>query len=394
MTIYEGDGVPGKVAAEDYRRQRQRADHGRDGFADEVRAKFDDFIQNGHDTILALAEGIALDEQQAEAVTDELFREVTTEAVSPIDEPFGHRIVRGIVGEIEAMCADGGIQIREGVVVGVSPTEGLHAYQGEVLETGASIIDFASPFFTFCNQFAILMARTLRYDRDGKDVTICCNPALAPEILEMDRGLFRAWGLLFIGYAIEGWPQDLPRLAVDRERSATRIQILHAMELFAVSHEYGHHVLRHGLVSSSEPDHDGENMEHDADSFARMVSTAIGTNGESPNPYEMSGTGGVLMLGALDLVRRTRHVLSAGNTDFPLRVTHPQLVERIAHIGTLDEFSPEKYREGFAGMRDDFLGIIEVIWAAIEPGLLDMHHKRGVKIPAGGNVGIDWISLI
>lgn len=166
------------------------------------------------------------------------------------------------------------------------------------------------------------------------------------------------------------------------------------MELFAVAHEYGHHVLLHGAAESSAPKGDGTQMEHDADGFGRMVSMAIGSNSEPPNPFAISGAGAVLMLGALDLVRRTRHVLEAGDTEFPPREIHPPLHERITHIGSFDEFAPEGIREQFAAMRCDFLGVVEVIWAAMEPMFLRMHHDGGIKLDPHGTTRVDWFSLI
>jgi hypothetical protein len=65
-----------------------------------------------------------------------------------------------------------------------------------------------------------------------------------------------------------------------------------------------------------------------------MVSMAFGTDPASYNGFATSGAGGVLMLGAIDLVRRAGHVLSTGNTDFPPRITHPDLEARISHLAT------------------------------------------------------------
>jgi hypothetical protein len=341
-----------------------------------------------------LARTYTINDQEAESLVNRLFEGVTTEGISPIDEPYGHRIVREIVGKIDEICAKSGIAIREGVVVGVSPTEGLHAYQSEVPATGASIIDFAMPFLMFCNQVAILLARTLPHSESEAGQAVDCDPTRVSNVLSTEPALFGTWVMLLAHYAIEGWPLTLPSLPGDVERVRSRLDLLFSMELFAVAHEYGHHALMHGVAESSSPDGDATMMEHDADGFARMVSMAIGTNSERSNIFAMSGAGAVLMLGALDLVRRTRHVLEAGNTNFPPREIHPPLCERVTHIGSFDCFAPQELREKFAAMRLNFLGIVEALWTAVESVFLGMHHDGGVKLESREEARVDWFSLI
>jgi hypothetical protein len=393
----EEDGeeiVPGKVAAEDYRRQRQTAAHGRDGFAAEVRARFEDHMANGRDQILAIARSYGFDNDQASRLVDLHVAEVTTDGISTIDVPYGHRIIRGIVDEVTAICSSGGVPLREGVVVGVSPTDGLHALQSEVPLTGASIIDFAMPFTTFCNQFAILLTRTLDHNSVSGGAAVICDPAKVADNLRKNRALLLGWSLLLARYAIEGWPMKLPRSDEDAARLSTRLHILHAMELFAVAHEYGHHVLRHAPSDSSNQTGNETKMEHDADGFARMVSMAIGTNTEPPNFFEVTGAGGALMLGALELVQRTAHVLTEGNTDFPPGEVHPPFKDRIQHLASFDRFVPEDLREQCEVMRNDFVGIIDQIWAAVEGMFLGMFRDAGVRLRPEDRHDMGWNALI
>lgn len=382
-----------REAAEDYRRQRQHKDHGQDEFGAQVRAAFETWRERGRGQIAEMARAYAPSDEDAHALADAVLADATTEGLSDIDEPFGHRIISGLVDRVRAICADGGIPVREGVVVGVSPTTGLHAYQNEVMLTDVSIIDFALPFVMFCNQFATLLARTLPHEVTGEQVAVSFAPEQMSQSLEDSPERFQEWGRFLAKYAIDGWPLDLPRIDIDADRLGTRLQILFAMEFFAVAHEYGHHVLMHGVTASSDDHGDQLEMEHDADGFARMVSLVAGTNAEPANPFAASGGGAVLMLGALDLVRRTTHVLTTGNTQFPARETHPPTAERIKHLGTFDRFVPEDIRPQFGGMRRDLEAVVEAIWTRVEPMFLGMHHEGGVKLTAQEKGPLDWMSL-
>ena len=166
-----------------------------------------------------------------------------------------------------------------------------------------------------------------------------------------------------------------------------RSDLLVAMELFAVAHEYGHHVMRHGVTDTSEEQTPFED-EHEADLFARQVSLVVGHEG--PNEFLNSGAGGAVVLGCIVLVARANAMLSSGNDIPPPRQRHPPVPDRMK---ALDEYD-EKFvsYSQFSAFRSSLLDALDVVWITVKPKFSDL-HREGVR-PADRDCGpLDWLPL-
>lgn len=166
--------------------------------------------------------------------------------------------------------------------------------------------------------------------------------------------------------------------------------LIRAVEIFALAHEYGHHAMRHGVTDSSDQVVDALVEEHQADLFARSVSMAIGSREVPPNFYAMSGTGGVIILVALELVKRAKAVLETGQDYFEPSASHPSLRDRVAHIARLDQHLPAEQRERAAEMRWCFIEIMEVIWDVVRPNIVKL-HEEGVRPVKGAPDPGGWL---
>jgi hypothetical protein len=163
--------------------------------------------------------------------------------------------------------------------------------------------------------------------------------------------------------------------------------LLQAVELFSIGHEYGHHVLAHGLVDSTAVEEDAFDQEHSADIFGQTMCMLGELNEPVCNVYAMSGVGAVLILGSLDLVRRASAVLRTGVDNPPPREHHPPFRDRIIHIGRLDAIAPENIRSQLATRRLAFCEILEIIWVEVRPQILKLHHD-GMR-PTGATSELD-----
>jgi hypothetical protein len=235
------------------------------------------------------------------------------------------------------------------------------------------------------------LARSLPQHPAGPQLKVSNDPSEVRMLLQQSPDLVTEWAHIFSSYAELGRPPPGIHLITDTATQAVRYMLLRAVELFALAHEYGHHVMMHGVASSSsEETTDPFVEEHQADIFARSASIAIGSRENFPNFYAMSGAGGVIILGALDLVRRAKAILETGNDQAPPRERHPPFADHIAHIALLDEHLLPNDREAAVDIRRCFLEIVEVIWEAVRPHLIAL-HSQGVRPIEGAPDPGGWL---
>ena len=390
--MIDTDQHEARATAENYRHQRQAAEARANGFDALTREEYLTWTETHDAELIEIARRGGLNSEEAREAVDEYKSRIRTAVPgAPFDDTNIQLIVQGVVHEIESICRLGLIPIRDGVVHGVSPQLGLRASQMQVLGTKASIISVTLPFIPFINLVSKTFALCLPLYDDPTASVVCNDPAKVAAYIREHPILMRYWIRMLRSYAVEGWlpPRPLPQVNGILQ-SVVRIQLLKAMELFAIAHEYGHHALRHGEFTSTDADHDGFQHEYEADTFARAASAAIGSRSEPPNLYAMSGVGAVLVLGSLDLVRRAQSVLLNGDSRAVPSTTHPALKDRIQNIALLDGNAPPDYQEAYRDLRDCFLTILDNVWSDIEP-VFKRLHVRGLRPNPGSPEAGGWL---
>lgn len=294
---------------------------------------------------------------------------------SEYDDPHAINIINRVVLNIEAICKRAAIPTREGVVFGVTPSFGAVANQSPVLTTDASIIGLSIPFFVFCAAITKAMAKTLVYTRKDALLFVDNRPTSVSAKLISEPHVVEFWTRILRDFGGNVWPPNLEEPSLNADEGTIRTDLLTGVELFSIAHEYGHHVLKHGVVTSTENSENALDQEHDADVFARIVGLLNENQHARPSPVSASGAAAVLILGALDLVRRANCVLATGSDNPPPRKSHPPFRDRIAYIAGGDHLAPEQARADLSVRRNNFCEIIEMVWAEVRPRLLSLHQQ-------------------
>jgi len=285
----------------------------------------------------------------------------TSPGVNPSAEAF-HEV---LCNDVEAEMARQGLQSQGGVARGIEPVTGPFAAKAGVIMTGQSIITVGAFTFRFCGLVAKAFHRTIllepnywqseRFTREG-----------AKLLLRMNMPLALYWNRIFMSFTMSGTNATVPFEPSHPKQVALVEQVARAMELFIVAHEYGHHHHGHGRQLGA----DALAEEFEADQFALRIGRPIGERDRRPiwNPYLASGSGGVIVLKALETLRRFEQALGAPMPDGD---THPRADERIVHFDSLAAIEPTAFStlKGFrtASLRvmdavgsllDDFLGVM------------------------------------
>jgi hypothetical protein len=382
-----------KEVAEDYRRQRQAASSRITGYKARTPAEQLEWIDENKETLLKLIRGTEPprpdDEDHLEAYKEAI---EGASAGSEFDDVNLRATLDRLIREIEDACLEHGISIHAGVAYGSDTALGLGIGQRPVLETEASIIDVSIHFLSFINQISRLLGRTVPYDRVDEDrVLIVRDINLVRKTLEIDIDLAHDWSEALTSFAATGVQAQSPTVPLNDPQNVIRTLALRAIELFAIGHEYGHHALKHGRVTTSdEAATDPFEDEFAADLFGCVCCMVICSKEEEENFYAVSGAGAVVILGALDLIRRVRAVLETGRDEPPSRSHHPPYPERVSNLGKVDAKLHADNRRQAADYRQFCFDLVEAIWERIKPIVIG-YHASGIRPNPDPDEATGWL---
>lgn len=286
-------------------------------------------------------------------------------ATSPGVNPSAEAFHASLCDDVEREMARQGLKSQRNVARGIEPHTGPFASKTGVIMTDESIITVGAFTYRFCGIVAKAFFRTIMlaphyWQSDG------FTTAGANMLLRRNRPAAMYWNRIFMSFSMSGTHSTIPFEPSNSEDVWHVEQIARAMELFIVAHEYGHHHLGHGRNIEADP----RAEEFAADQFALRLCRPIGHADRTPkwNPYLASGAGGVIILKALEIVRRFETTLGEPSAN---DATHPEVEERIARFDSVAVIEPQAFvmlkgfrlassraMEAVGALMDDFLSAI------------------------------------
>lgn len=257
---------------------------------------------------------------------------------SPGVNPFVEAQYEFLCDSIEAAMQRLKLSSYANVARGVEPRTGPFASKINVISTDLSVVTVGAFLFRFCGLVARAFTRTLQLSpwfwNDPQ-----YSPEKAKQLLESRPDLLMYWMKIYLSFAVTGTHIGVPYKPSTPNEIVLMEQIARAMEIFAISHEYGHHQLAHGKVL----DANAKEEEFGADQFALKISEEVEkASVEFLNPFLTSGSGGVILLMALNLLSLVERALGAAAVESD---THPAAAERIAKFDSIKVLFPAEFAQ-------------------------------------------------
>lgn len=279
-------------------------------------------------------------------------------AAAPVTSPGINRSAEALhaalCDDVEEEMARQGLSTQLNVARGIEPITRPFAAKVGVTMTDQSIITVGAFTFRFCGLIAKAFHRTLMLDPFYWE-SDSFTPNGASVLLRTKVPLALYWNRIFMSFGISGTHATVPFEASDPTQVLLVEQVARAMELFIVAHEYAHHHHGHGR----DPEADARAEELEADQFALRIGRPIGERDRRPtwNPYLASGSGGVIVLKALETLSRFEQAFGAAT---PHGETHPRAEERIARFDSLAVVEPQAFHT-FKGFRTVSLRVMDAV---------------------------------
>jgi len=289
------------------------------------------------------------------------------------DDFLSSEVTKSYAQDIEAACHRLKIDLRGGVTIGITHQEIVQAEQQSVFMTDASVINITSNLHMLSHRASKLLAKSIAFElvEDNK-FRISNNFDDYKNLLISDSQLQRLWESFFADYAYN--PQN-PPLGGPVYLGGFEVQtcfddMRQAIDLFIISHEYGHHIAKHsssgeagtGITSQEQSFF----MEHEADIIASKIVVDIGLKEDNFNFFASANLGAFCILKIIEYTKMANAILN-GDTETSIAnpsSDHPPLVHRLGVIKTYIanfEYKGELAKT-ICSLIDIFCDLIDFIW--------------------------------
>jgi hypothetical protein len=282
---------------------------------------------NSHESILD-AYGLP-PEMVADAKEKYIEKVRNAPVTSPGVDPHVEAIFADLCRRVEDACKKVPALPARNVVRGIVPKLGVFASRMGVIMTDASIVTVGSQVFRFCNLVSKAVTRTMMVSPDGWDDID--DTSSMQKLVGARADVLSYWFQIVASFCIVGTSTSVPLWIPPPSQSHLRLEILESVEIFAVAHEYAHHILRHGRLqvasNDSGKDEAARQEEFEADSLAIAIGQLVTGHEPRENFLMLSGVGMVVLLHTLQMLDDARRILGLTPDGVAVAGTHPSAAD-------------------------------------------------------------------
>jgi hypothetical protein len=353
---------------------------------------FEKFVREMYEKVVTQQRGISFEVFYQQAVESD--RKAREAVPTRYEDPHWYALILGFAAQIEEELRELGHTLTQRPLFGTLPTGRVNGMAIALPDCAYRIILLESGLFGFANLATKAVAHTFppagkgdkegglsfRTDDAGWQAEIKANPALAERVLD-----------LLGAYLIGGHPHAarpyLPNPKVEPLSSLLR----NSMELFVLSHEYGHCISGHlddampHRPTTADPDVEQvvTNWKQEFEADARGLELMINAMSRRRIDISLSYSGADFFFGCIELVQNALCVLRTGRRPTEEEVmshTHPPPATRREALRNVVRRSvPENVAEAAIGLAETFDRMLATYWALCEPALAEM-HRDGVEV--------------
>jgi hypothetical protein len=334
------------------------------------------------------------EEYVAEQITD---RNFMTEFDLPtrFEDPWGYLQMLKLASEIEKSISQIPYlakKLRFHPLFGTLPYGNVNAAAVLIPKSKEYLVVFEPELFTFAllvSKLVTISIATIVSSGDGWEdryTEFCSNDEiLAKTVLENPYMLDLFQDLLF-AYILDGMPSSAHPYQSTGIHADLAGDLLHAMELFVMGHEYGHvlagHLPNKSTIIQGLADRPREllaniwGQELQADTIGLdlvfMASALRGTNGELGKAF----AGADLFFSIIDIVERSIGILRTGDENQRPIPSHPPIVNRREHLRNYARERLSGYIYDVTKLGGVVERIVEILWKETVP-VLTRYYKEG-----------------
>jgi hypothetical protein len=246
-------------------------------------------------------------------ITEQLKRQYVTDltnapVTSPGVDPHAESILASLCDRIKDACSKVPQLGPCDVVSGIEPRLGVFASRMGVMMTNASVVTIGSQVFRFCSTVSKALAQTVAVDPPGWD-NLDDISQMRDKLRDRPK-ILSYWFQVIASFTLLGTSVLVPFRLSPTEQIGLRVEILDAMEIFLIAHEYAHHIFRHGRLQSasseSGKDDAARKEEFEADTLAIAIGQMVTGHKPHENVLMLSGVGMVVLLHTLRMLDEAR----------------------------------------------------------------------------------------
>jgi hypothetical protein len=285
-------------------------------------------------------------------------RAIILKAVEFIPEIYNsaaHNALQHIACGIEFASTRIGIDVDAGVTAGISPNVGIWAMSDDFFAAGSS---FFGSLVSFTDRLAGLLVQTMVFGEDKNGGWIEIDEEACLKRISEDDELRGKWERFFLyGAGIFFNLEDGSPTLTHQQRTAI-VQLMSAMEVFVLGHEYGHHFAQRSGEAALPLAPWGSTFsnEYRADEIAIALGRFLGRCGfagsitKYRNTWMESGAAAVSIIRAVEGVRYVREILQTGTYSENVS-SRPSVFDRLTSIENGSGFAGEPLGERFRDQR-------------------------------------------